>query len=155
MGKELITQGHAVVGALSVKHGLALHEIVQTFTRAQFTDDHPGAAGHAHFTNAIPAGALVIGGRVIVNLGFTGDTSAALIVGDGSTTDRYNTATISVLATDAGGLDLGLPSGVRYHTAAKTPVVTVTSGADFTNVAAGSITVSLFYITPSEDLAGA
>ena len=155
MGKELITQGHAVVGALSVKHGLALHEIVQTFTRAQFTDDHPGAAGHAHFTNAIPAGALVIGGRVIVNLGFTGDTSAVLIVGDGSVNDRYNTSTINVFATAAGGIDLGLPSGVRYHDTAKTPVVTITSNTDFTAVVAGSVTVSLFYITPSEDLAGA
>jgi len=154
MGKELLTQGHAVVGALSVKHGLALHELVQTFDHAEFTD--AGAAiGHVHFTNAIPAGALVLGGRVVVNAGFTGDTSAVMTVGDGSVVDRYNTSTVNVFATAASGIDLGLPGGVRYHDAAKTPIVTVTSAADFTSVVAGSLTVSLFYITPSEDLAGA
>ena len=81
--------------------------------------------------------------------------SVALIVGDGSTTDRYNISTINVFATAAGGIDLGLPNGVRYHDTAKTPVVTITSNTDFTAVVAGSVTVSLFYITPSEDLAGA
>ena len=92
----------------------------------------------------IPAGAWVL--RTILQdiTGFTGDTTAALIVGDGTDTDRYNTSTLNVFTT-AVAIDGAAPSGTQIHTAAKTPVITITSSADFTNVAAGQVTVKIFY----------
>ena len=80
----------------------------------------------------------------IVNVtGFTGDTSAALTVGDGSDVDRLNTGTPSVFTTIA-GLDMGVPSGVRSIVTAFRPVLTVTSNADFTSVTAGQLDIKVF-----------
>ena len=150
MAKELLTQGQAVVGGLYVKRGLALHELTETHLASTFADGL-GAVGTKLFTGAIPAGAIVLGGKVVVTAGFvgSGNNAAAMKVGDGTTADRYNTATINVYVAAANGIDLGLPSGVRFHDVAKTPKITVTMNSDFTSVLAGggSITVSLFYIT--------
>jgi len=123
-----------------------LNKITQTVTRAQFTDGG-GAAGTFVLTDGtIPAGATVIAAAVQAVTGFIGDTSATIVIGDGSDADRYNTGTPSVFATAADGVDVGVPSGVRYHNAAKSVTLTVTSATDFTNVSAGSVTVSLYYL---------
>jgi hypothetical protein len=47
--------------------------------------------------------------------------------------------------TTADSIAAGVPSGTRDHTAAATVTVTVTSAADFTNVAAGALTITIFY----------
>ena len=152
MAKELLTDGQAVVGALRVKHGLALQELTESFAASAFTDDN-GVNGHAHFSGSLPVGAIVLGGKVVVTRGFTGDTSAVLIVGDGAGSpdnDRFNTGTIDIFAAAAAGIDLGLPSGAVYQAVACTPKLMVVSATDFSNVLAASpnglITVSLYYI---------
>lgn len=124
-----------------------LSKITQTVTRAQMTDSG-GVTGTFTLTDGtIPAGATVLYSAVTsVNLGFTGDTSAVLTLGDGTDVDRYNTSTVNVFATAAGGISAGAPSGVVYHTAAKSIIVTITSATDFTNVVAGSVTISLYYL---------
>lgn len=111
----------------------------------EFTD---GGALAGTYTSAlsIPAGAVYLACVVDQVVGFTGDTSAALTVGDGTDVDRYNTGTPSVFATAAAGAAMGVPSGTTHHSAAKNPVYTVTSNADFTSVAAGSFRVSHFYL---------
>jgi hypothetical protein len=103
------------------------------------------------FSGSVPRGAILLGSKLVVNAGFLGDVSAALIIGDGSDTDRYNTGTPSVFATAANGVETGVPSGTKLLTAANKPTLTVTSNADFTPVLAGggSITVSLYYIRTS------
>lgn len=116
----------------------------ETVALASFTDGG-STVGTFDLGISIPAGAVFARSLVTGLTGFAGDTSAALTIGDGSDVDRYNTGTPSVFATAAAGADLGAPSGTLWHTAAATPKLTITSGADFTSVSAGQLTVTLFY----------
>lgn len=120
-----------------------LSSIKETVLKSAFTDGG-GTSGTYNLTQQIPAGAFIEFIKVTVNVAFSGDTTAVLIVGDGSDTDRYNTGTPSIFTT--GHKDMGVPSGTRMHTAAATVTLTVTSSADFTNVnVLGSVTVELFF----------
>jgi hypothetical protein len=81
---------------------------------------------------------------VLVNLvGFTGDTSAAITVGDGTDVDRLHAGTPSVLASLA-ALDLGVPSGTTCVATAFSPVCIVTGAADFTSIAAGGFDLVVY-----------
>lgn len=134
-------------GDLTPASGQAvLQKISQTVAYDAFTDGG-STSGTFDLTDTIPVGATVLRAVLTAVTGFAGDTSAVLIVGDGSDTDRYNTGTPSVFATAANGLDLGAPSGVGYHATAATVTLTVTSGADFTSVSAGSLTIEIYYYT--------
>jgi len=118
--------------------------ISQTILKSAFTDGG-STSGTKTMTTQIPAGAIFLYSEVIVNVAFSGDTTAVLTIGDGSDVDRYNTGTPSIFTT--GAKEMGAPSGTRYHAAAQTVTLTVTSTADFTNVnTAGSITVNLYYL---------
>lgn len=75
--------------------------------------------------------------------GFTGDTSATIQIGDGSDVDRLTTGTPSVFTTTT-YINPGLPSGTKPILTAFAPVITITSGADFTAVAAGQLTVKIY-----------
>ena len=120
--------------------------ITQTILKSAFTDG--GAlSGTRTMTTQLPIGAIFIYSKVKVNVAFTGDTTAVLVIGDGSDVDRYNTATPSIFALAVNGIEMGKPSGNQYHAVATTVTFTVTSTADFTNVnTAGSLTVSLYYL---------
>lgn len=124
----------------------SLVKVSETITYSQFTDGG-STSGTKALSTQIPVGARFLGCHITALTGFTGDTSAVVIIGDGTDTDRYMTGTPSVFTTAANGVSLGIPSGVLYHDAAKTVTVTVTSGADFTSVSAGSMTVEYFYLT--------
>jgi hypothetical protein len=133
-------------GVSSTSTSRGVRCLTETILKSAFTDGG-GTSGTYAMTGSIPVGAVLLGSKVIVNVGFSGDTSAALIIGDGSDTDRYNTSTINIFATAANGVESGVPSGSKLITTANSPTLTVTSTADFTNVAAaGSITVSIFYL---------
>jgi len=117
----------------------------QTITRAEFTDGG-STLGTLALGVTIPAGAVFSRALVTDITGFIGDTSAAITIGDvGGDVDRYNTGTPSVFTTAAAGTDMGAPSGTLWHTAAVVPDVHITSNADFTNVSAGQLTVTLFW----------
>lgn len=117
----------------------------QTITRAQFTDGG-GTSGTKDLNVSIPAGAVFVRSLITDLTGFTGDTSATIIIGvTGGDTDRYSTGTPSVFTTAAAGADLGAPSGTLWHTAAATPTVLITGGSDFTLITAGAVTVTLFW----------
>lgn len=126
--------------------GLGFHTIKQRILYSQFTDGG-STAGTLDLTETIPQGAWVLRTILLNVTGFTGDTSATMIVGETGDTDRYMTGTPSVFTT-ANAIDLGAPSGTQIHTAAKTVKVTVTSNADFTSVAAGAATVCILYWLP-------
>jgi hypothetical protein len=124
----------------------SIGSITQTILKSAFTDGG-AAVGTKTMTSQIPAGAIFLYAKVVVNAAFSGDTSAVLTIGDGSDVDRYNTGTPNVFATAANGIEMGAPSGTRYHPTAQTVTLTVTSGADFTAViGTGSITVTLYYL---------
>lgn len=122
-----------------------VQSIQETVLFSQFTDGG-STTGTYQMAGTVPAGAILLGSKVLVNAGFAGDTSAALTIGDGSDVDRYNTGTPSVFATAATGIETGVPSGSKLVTTANRPTLTVTSGADFTSVSAGSLTVTIYYL---------
>lgn len=126
--------------------GTTLQNLTQTVGYAAFTDGGGTSGTYTLTAGTVPAGATFLYSAVTAVTGFTGDTSAVLIIGDGTDTDRYNTSTINVFTTASGGVSAGDPSGVKYHTAAKTPVLTITSGSDWGLVTAGSVTVKMYYL---------
>jgi hypothetical protein len=122
-----------------------LRRITETVAFDDFTDGG-AAVGTFDLATPIPAGATFLSAAVTALVGFTGNVSAVLTIGDGTDVDRYNTGTPSVYTTSATGIAVGAPSGVQYHTAEKTVRLTVTSSSDFTAVTAGSMTVQLTYL---------
>lgn len=119
----------------------------QTVTVAEFTDGG-STTGTLDLGITIPAGAVFAQSLVTGLTGFAGDTSATLQIGDGTDVDRYSTGTPSVFATASAGADAGVPSGTKFHSAVKTPKLTVTGNADFTSIVSegnGAMTVTLFW----------
>ena len=117
----------------------------QTISITEFTDGG-STTGTLDLGISIPAGAVYEQTLLSALTGFAGDTSATIQIGDGTDVDRYSTGTPSVFTTAAAGADAGVPSGTRFHSAAKTPKVRITSGADFTNVTPGTVTVTLVWL---------
>jgi hypothetical protein len=120
-----------------------LQNITETVALADFTDGG-GAAGTYTLKRGVPLGAYYHKTLLQNVTGFIGDTSAALLVGDGTDTDRYMTAVVSVFTTDT-SIDVGAVSGTAYHDAAKDIVLTVTSGSSFALVTAGQLTIKCFF----------
>lgn len=123
-----------------------LESLSQTISVASFADGG-SAVGTLALNGTIPVGAVVAQTMITDVVGFAGDTSAVVTVGDGTDVDRYNTGTPSVFTTITDVL-AGIPSGTIFHSASKTPVVTITSATDFTALkteANGRMTVTIFY----------
>lgn len=146
---EITDAGYSITppaGKALVLNGVQIRKITQTVLFSQFTDG-AAALGTFDLSEPIPVGAIFLHGAITNIVGFAGDTSAVITVGDGTDVDRYNAGTPSVFTSIANGIALGVPSGVLYHAAQKTVKLYVTSAADFTSVSAGSVTVELYYIT--------
>lgn len=129
----------AVLGCLS-----------ETVPIASFTDGG-AAVGTYQMLGSVPAGAILVLSKITPVAGFAGDTSAVIIVGDGSDTDRYHTGTPSIFATAAAGVECGIVSGTKLLTALNRPTLTVTTATDFTAAvtnASGIVKVEIFYIEP-------
>jgi hypothetical protein len=125
----------------------AMGVVAQRVTVADLADS--GVTGTLALDGYIPVGALVT--RVVVSdvTGFAGDTSAVLMVGDGTDDDRYNAAADIDVFTTVAALDGGIPQGTQVHVTAKHPTLTVTSATDFTAVVtngSGAMTVKVFYV---------
>ncbi len=108
--------------------------------------DGGAAVGTILMNGFIPVGAEVLATLVTPRLGFTGDTTALLTVGDGTTVDRYNAGTIDVFAPLPNGISAGVPSGDRYHDARVQPLLTITAGTDWGTVDGGEVTVMIMFI---------
>ena len=123
--------------------------VVQETVLATALVDGTGATGTHVFTAKIPAGSIVTQSTISALVGFAGDTSATITIGDGSTANRYNTSTPNVFAT-AAFISAGAVSGTGYNLTEITVTVTVTSNSDITSVISdgnGSMVVTLFYYT--------
>lgn len=118
--------------------------IRQRILFSDFTDGG-AAVGTKTLAAQIPAGAFVQQVILLDVVGVTGNTSAAITLGDGTDVDRYNTGTPSVFTT-AVAIDVGVPSGTKVHVAAATVTVTVTTASDFTSVSAGAMTVCIHFL---------
>jgi len=148
---EVIAQDGTIAGtvldAASVSNAKLttpkLNIIQETVAFGDFTDGG-AAVGTFELSTDIPVGAYVVQSSIDSVTGFTGDTSCTLTIGDGTDADRYNTGTPSIFTT-ASAVDAGAVSGTSFHSAAKTPTLTATSGSDWGAVTAGSVTVTIFY----------
>ena len=119
--------------------------ICETIAVADLTDS--STTGTVTMAGDIPVGAEVTRTDLRKITGFAGDTSATIQVGDGSDADRYTTGTPNVFAT-AEMIDAGAVSGTAVHIAAVSPVITITSAADFTSVVTdgnGKLTVAIWF----------
>lgn len=135
----------AAPGDTTVK-GMVNELVSQTLNIADFTDN-TNATGYIDITTQLPAGAIVLGWKAVVTTGFTGDTSAAMQVGIAGTLDAFSVVTTnSCLAAGTVGASAKLSTN-SYRTAATTVRVTVTGAADFTSITAGSMKVSIYYIS--------
>lgn len=118
----------------------------QSITFSEFVDGG-STSGSLALGVTIPAGAVYLQTLVTDIVGFTGDTTATIQVGDtGGDVDRYSTGTPSVFTTAAAGVDMGVPSGTKWHTAAVVPDVLITSGSDWGLVTAGSLVITLMWL---------
>jgi len=141
MGREFNRREPDVPGAPHLRH------IRQSVALAAFTDG-TGASGTFVLTNGtIPVGAVVTACFLEALVGFSGGT-AVITVGDGSDSDRYMTGTPDVASTLATGLDLGVPSGAKYHAAAKSVTITIAETTDFGTIVAGSLRIVVEYLEP-------
>jgi hypothetical protein len=120
--------------------------VSQSLVKSAFTDGG-GTSGFIDFTTgSLPAGAIVLGWDVNTTAAFSGDTSAAVTVGTSGATSRFSAETNGSAFTvkREGSASVVATS---YCDADVLPRVTVTSTADFTNVAAGgTMVVTLYYI---------
>jgi len=110
--------------------------------------DGGSTSGTFVLTPTLPIGAFAVQTTLLNVVGFAGDTSAVLTVGDGTDVDRYNTGTPSVFTT-AKAIDMGAISGTAIHATAATVTLTITASTDFTLLvtnALGALTIKLFYL---------
>lgn len=114
----------------------------------EYSDFTDGGAAVGIYTSSmdIPLGARVLYSMVNVITAFTGNTSCALDIGDGTDDDRYISSTALDIFTATGLLDGAAPQGTPYHSAAKTPVLTATAGSDWGAVTAGKLVYKIWYI---------
>ena len=118
----------------------------ETVVVADMTDGG-STVGTFDLSITLPEGAIVLQSFIDEVVGFAGDTSAVITLGDGTDVDRYNTGTPNVFAT-ADHISAGAVSGTAYHAAAKTVTITITSATDFSAVVTdgnGSVKITIFY----------
>lgn len=122
-----------------------LKHIEQTIAIGDFTDNGD-LTGYVDLTDLLPAGAIPLGWKSKVTDGFTGDGAAVVQVGVAGDLDRFSSVTDqSVLA--AGTVGSGVPADANDGiAAAQTIRATVTGGADFGNIAAGQMTLYVYYV---------
>lgn len=117
--------------------------IAQHIDYSEFTDG-ASTTGTLSLDASIPIGAYVLRSYLVNNTAATGVSALTIQIGDGTDVDRYSTGTPSV-ASAASIISLGAVSGTAVHTAAKTPIVTLTEDDDFTDITAWSTTVVIEY----------
>lgn len=119
----------------------SIQYIAEAVAFGDFTDGG-STAGTLNLTAKLPAGAKVLGGKIVVSEGFVGDTSAACDVGTSGDPDAF-IDNVSVLAA---ATVRGKASDDSMLLAETTVQVTVTGAADFGSISAGAATVYIYYI---------
>jgi hypothetical protein len=141
-GAVTIAAGAVENSMLAVPKPGSLSEVVAF---GDFTDNED-TTGYIDLATQIPAGAIPIGFKAVVATGFTGDTTAVVQVGVAGDLDRFSAVTDqSVLAAATVGATVPTDACDGMN-AAQTVRVTVTGGADFSSISAGSMTVTLYYL---------
>jgi hypothetical protein len=109
-------------------------------------------SGTYQMAGSLPAGAIVLGMKLGPVVGFAGDTTAVLTIGDGSDVDRYHTGTPTVFTTQAVGVDCGVPSGLKLLTARtgpRSPSPRPPTSRRWSRTRPASVTVAIYYVSTS------
>jgi len=136
--------------------GVGIRKVGQWIGYADFTDGG-GAAGTLNLAKQIPAGSIVLATKVTITEGFTGDTSAVMIVGLTADTDRYSLADVDVFSVAANKLTApdGAEGGVyapALITEDTTVLVTITADSDWGGVTAGKAYVEVIYLSTNPEV---
>lgn len=139
--------------------GMGIRKVTQDVLYSDFTDG-AGTSGTLNLRDTIPAGSFVIGSKVNVKTGFTGDTSCVLDIGNSSDADAYSFSTHNIFTAadnllelaDAQGDGGADASGLSLVTSDTTVLLTATSGSDWGAVTAGKIIVDVFYLSTNPQL---
>jgi len=130
--------------------GMGIRKVAQVVNYDDLTDGL-GTDGDITLTKQIPAGAFVIGTKVTVVTGFTGDDTAVMTVGKSAGADEYTDGTsVSVLAAGKVGDSAEDPN--EYNAAAQSVYCRITGNADFTSITAGKLYVEVFYLSTEPEL---
>jgi len=138
--------------------GLGLRKVAQWVDYSDFTDGG-SAAGTLSLTATIPAGSFVLGSKVRVTTGFTGDTTCTLDVGTASDTDLFSYTTHNILAA-ADNLVEGADSssggttgtGLAPVATETTVLLTATGASDWGLVTAGKMLVEVYYLSTNPEI---
>jgi hypothetical protein len=107
----------------------------------------------------IPAGSFVVGSKVTVKTGFTGDTTATLTVGTAGDANEYSgNTTHNILAAGRNKVAaafIGADSGLVAEGTAIDVLLTVVGNADFGAIVAGEMLVEVFYLSTNVELTDA
>jgi hypothetical protein len=137
--------------------GMSIRKVSQDVLYSEFTDGG-GADGTLALRITIPAGSFVIGSKVNVKTGFTGDTTAVMNIGDGSDDDKFSFTTHNIFTAadnlleqaDAGSA--GTDAGFALVTSDATVTLTASGGSDWGAVSAGRLIVDIFYLSTNVKL---
>jgi len=134
--------------------GMAIRKIEQTVEYDDFTDGG-STAGTMNLSKQIPAGSFVIGSKVTVLTGFTGDTSCTLAIGDSGDSNCYSGNTTHNIYAAATNLVqpayLTADCGLNAEASANSILLTATGASDFTAITAGKIIVEVFYFSTNPE----
>jgi len=136
--------------------GMGIRKVSQVVEYSDFTDGG-STSGTLNLRKKIPAGSFVIGSKVKVIEGFTGDTSCTLDIGTASDADAFSLTTHNIYtaadnlleAADYGG---GGSAGFYLITSDTTVKLTATSASDWGSVSAGKMEVDVFYLSTNPEL---
>lgn len=125
--------------------GLGLRSVKQTISYDDFTDNED-TTGSLTMTDSLPEGAFVIGTKVTVTTGFTGDTTATMTVGKSDGADEFSDGTsINIYTADVLGDSAEDP--LEFLAADTSVYLKVTGSADFSSISAGEMVVEVFYLS--------
>ncbi len=136
--------------------GMGIRKVSQDIAYGDFTDAN--GTGTLTLTDSIPAGSFVLGSKVRVITGFTGDsTGCTLIIGDAGNNDGYSGNSTHDIFTVADNLvkasfingDCGI---VAEGSDNDILLVATGTGGDWSDVSAGEMVVEVFYLSTNLEL---
>ncbi len=136
--------------------GLGIGKVAQIVKFGDFTDDGSDAIGDMSMDKSVPAGSFILGCKVTVKTGFTGDTTATLKIGvskdDGTLSGN---STINVLDAARNLVKSAFTSSDNGPVAVSSDQIVylgVTGGSDFGDITAGEMLVEVYYLSTNVEL---
>ncbi len=137
--------------------GLGLRKVSQIVEYGDFTDDGSDANGDLTLNKSVPAGSFIIGSKVTVKTGFTGDSSAQLKIGSSEDNADYSGNTYhNVFVSGTNNLVkaafISSDAGLGAVGSDQIIYLTVAGGSDYSDISAGRMLVEVFYFSTNVEL---